>query len=122
MDESKRDPAADLTAAFRAFADAFGRAAQAWLEQHRPFFEAMEKVAQDPRVRAYLEAVERGEVPSPHRPCHCLCARAHPAEKNVCDASAVTTRRFETRAMGPVDVALCAPCAVAQGITALPLG
>lgn len=122
MDESKRDAAADLTAAFRAFADAFGRAAQAWLEQHRPFFEAMEKVAQDPRVRAYLEARERGEVPSPHRPCHCLCGGAHPGDKGVCDGDAVTTRHFETAALGPVDVPLCAPCAVAQGIAALPLG
>jgi hypothetical protein len=118
-DKNQADPATELAAAFRAFTDAFGRAAQAWLERHRPFFEAMEKVAQDPAVRAYLEARERGEVPSPRRPCHCLCGHAHPDDKGVCDANAVTTRRFETAAMGPVDVALCAPCVVAQGITAL---
>ncbi len=50
-----------------------------------------------------------------HRPCHCLCARTHPGDKGICEASgAVTTRHYDTPLLGPVDVPLCAPCAVAQ--------
>jgi hypothetical protein len=50
------------------------------------------------------------------RPCHCLCAVAHPLVSGVCAGhDAVTSRRVRTRAAGPVDIPLCGPCAVAQG-------
>lgn len=119
MDEQdRRDPGAEMGAALRAFADAFGRVAQAWFEQNRPLFEALGKLAEDPRVMACLEARGRGDVAwQPHRPCYCLCGRAHPAAENVCDGEAVTSRRYETARYGLVDVGLCAPCAVAQGLT-----
>jgi hypothetical protein len=119
MDE-QRDPAAELARTFQAFADAFGRAAAAWFEQQRPFFEACAKIAEDPAVRAYIEARKRGEIPAPEprRPCHCFCGYTHPRER-VCDGEAVTTRRYGTDRFGAVDVALCAPCAVAQGVAEL---
>jgi hypothetical protein len=90
-------------------------AAAAWLERNRPAIEALAELAADPRVQAYIQARDRGEIPPPPGPCLCLCARAHPGEF-VCDAEAVTTRRFDSAALGVVDVPLCAPCAVAQGI------
>src|SRR6202035_1576614 len=43
--------------------------------------------------------------------CQCLCATAHPQDKGVCDGGAILTRRLDG-----VDVPLCAPCAVAQGV------
>ena len=47
-------------------------------------------------------------------PCHCLCQVAHPGRAGICQAeAAVTTRRFVTVLLGPVDVPLCAPCAAA---------
>lgn len=121
------DDAADLiTEAFRPLADfvrqtidAFKPAIEAWAQQNRPALEALAKAAQDPRVRAYIEARKRGEIPEP-RPCHCLCGKTHPADKGICEAfSAVTTRRFGSPLTGLVDVPLCAPCAAAQGITEL---
>jgi hypothetical protein len=131
--DEQRDPAADLPEqveeAFRPLAefaqvaaDAFSRAAQAWLEENRPLLEALGRLAQDPQFRAYAEARERGEVPPPAPPplaCYCLCGRLHPADRGVCDGEGVTTRRFTSKAAGPVDVALCAPCAAAQFLAEL---
>jgi hypothetical protein len=129
MAGEQRDPAAELRAQAEALAEgfrplfefanaaveAFARAAEAWLEQQRPFFEALGRLAQDPQVRAYIEARERGEIPPPEPPrsCHCLCGKTHPGEY-VCDGEAVTTRHYDTPLLGPVDVPLCAPCAAAQ--------
>lgn len=45
--------------------------------------------------------------------CHCLCGKQHPDSMGICDNHAVTTRRFESALLGPVDVPLCAPCAAA---------
>lgn len=119
MDE-KRDPANELIAQCKAFADAFSRAAQAWLDQNRPVLEALGRLAQEPAVRSYVEARKRGEIPAPEprRPCHCFCGHTHPGE-HVCDGNAVLRRRYVTRQLGPVDVELCAPCAVAQGVAEL---
>ena len=102
-----------------AFIDAWNRAGAMWLEQNRPLIEALGRLAADPRVRAYAEAYERGEIPPEPQPCHCLCGKTHPADKGICDMNAVTTRHFDTERLGPVDVPLCAPCAVAQGIAEL---
>jgi hypothetical protein len=131
MTDEQRDPAAELRAqievmaeAFRPLAefartyvDAFSRAANAWLEQNRPAFEALGRLAQDPQVLALAEARKRGEIPAPHLhgACHCLCAKTHPAETGICEAfEPVTTRHYDTELLGPVDVPLCAPCAAAQ--------
>lgn len=114
-DEAFRPLVKAVNEAFQPLADALTAAVRVWLERNRPAIEALAELAQDPRVQAYIAARERGEVPPPHRPCWCLCSRAHPGE-SVCDARAVTTRRYNSPALGPVDVQLCAPCAVAQGI------
>jgi hypothetical protein len=49
------------------------------------------------------------------RACQCLCATAHPQDKGVCDGGAIMTRRVDG-----ADVYLCAPCAVAQGVSEMP--
>lgn len=130
MSDTERDPEAELRAlaeaageAFRPLAefarvvvDAFSRAAQAWLDQMRPAFEALERLGGDPQFRAYLEARKLGKIPEP-RPCRCFCGHTHPADQGVCETfSAVTTRRYSSALAGAVDVPLCAPCAAAQGI------
>jgi hypothetical protein len=51
----------------------------------------------------------------PAIPCHCLCTVAHPGEPGICQASrAVTSRRYDSELVGPVDVPLCGPCAAAH--------
>jgi hypothetical protein len=107
MDDSQRDPRTDLGDRLQAFFAEFSGTA------------SLARALQDPNVRAYVEALTSGEsLPWP-RPCHCLCVAAHPDDKGTCDMEAVTTRHFETELLGPVDVPLCAPCAVAQGIAEL---
>jgi len=69
----------------------------------------------DPAVRAAVEA-GRAALTGDWRACHCPCATAHPDDKDVCDGSAVLTRRLSDG-----DVSLCAPCAVAQGVAEMPL-
>jgi hypothetical protein len=126
VSENERpDPARTLIEGFQAMGrvisewfiegfQAMGRVISEWLEEWRPVIAAMAEVASRPEVRA---AIERNRA---WHPCHCLCARAHPADEGICEAgSAVTTRRFETELLGPVDVPLCAPCAVAQGLAEL---
>lgn len=112
-----RDEEPDPLAAFEAlakFGRDFGEAVAAWLERMRPAFDAFLEVANRPDVRAAIEHAQSQPRP---RPCYCLCPRAHPADRNVCDGEGVTTRRFVTERYGTVDVSLCAPCAVAQGLT-----
>lgn len=97
----------------------FGQAAGEWLERMRPAVDALLEVVSRPEVQ---EAIERARsLPRP-RPCYCYCPRLHPADKGVCDGEGVTTRRFTSELTGPVDVSLCAPCAVAQGLTELAAG
>jgi hypothetical protein len=69
----------------------------------------------DPALRAAIEA-GRAALSGDWRACHCQCSTAHPDDKGVCDGGAVLTRR-----LGEKDVALCAPCAVAQGVAEMPL-
>jgi hypothetical protein len=118
-DRARRAAARDAAAEFQ---EAFTEAAAALARTLQPFMLAAVKMfqalANDPVVRFAMEHPElfSGEQP---QPCHCLCGRSHPADMSVCDMEAVTTRRYVTEAMGTVDVALCAPCAVAQGLTEL---
>ena len=80
--------------------------------------QAFHKLASDPAVRAVLERWRIGLVWARHD-CECFCARSHPDDPGVCDNRAVITRRLTTGPDGEVDVPLCAPCAVAQGVAEL---
>lgn len=70
--------------------------------------DALDKL--DPAVRAAIEA-GRAALVREWRYCRCPCGTAHPDDQGVCDHRAVMTRR-----VGGVDMPLCAPCAVAQGV------
>jgi hypothetical protein len=74
--------------------------------------EALDKL--DPAVRAALEAA-RAALAGNWGACQCPCATAHPQDKEVCDGSAILTRRVRE-----ADMPLCAPCAVAQGVAEMP--
>jgi len=77
--------------------------------------EAFHKLASDPAVRAVVDGWRIAPVWA-QRDCECFCARSHPSDMGVCDKHAVITRRVSTDVDGEVDVPLCAPCAVAQGV------
>src|SRR5215831_11570338 len=81
--------------------------------------EAIHKLAGDPAVRAAVESWRLTLIWT-LQDCGCACARAHPDDTGVCDHRAVITRRLATGRDGDVDVPLCAPCAVAQGVAELP--
>jgi hypothetical protein len=91
-------------------------AAEQFRELWDSFVRSITEIMQDPQVQAVIAARRSGAVVRERRPCHCLCGRTHPSAMGVCDAGAVTSRHYDTPALGPVDVPLCAPCAVAQGI------
>ena len=80
--------------------------------------EAFQKLTSDPAVRAVVEGWRISPVWA-RRDCGCSCARSHPDDMGVCDKHAVITRRLTTDLDGDVDVPLCAPCAVAQGVAEL---
>ena len=102
-------PAQRLAKAWQAASAALGE----WREQvTAATSEAMDKL--DPAARAAVEAL-RAAFAGDWGACQCPCDNAHPQDKDVCDHSAVLTRR-----MGDADVPLCAPCAVAQGVAEMP--
>lgn len=81
--------------------------------------EAFGKLTSDPAVRAVLESWRIAAV-WPRRDCECSCAYSHPDDVGVCDSRAVITRRVPIDRGSVMDVPLCAPCAVAQGVAELP--
>jgi hypothetical protein len=103
MGDYPGSPARQFAAAWQSAAAALGQ----WREQvTAATAEAMDKL--DPAARAALEAM-RAALAGDWGACP--CANAHPQDKDVCDHSAVLTRRLSDS-----DVPLCAPCAVAQGV------
>jgi hypothetical protein len=81
--------------------------------------EAYHKLATDPAIRAVLQEWRITFVWA-RRDCECSCARSHPDDVGICDKAAVITRRISTDLHGEVEVPLCAPCAVAQGVAEMP--
>lgn len=105
MGDYQDNPARQFAAAWQTAAAALDQ----WREQvTAATAEAKDKL--DPAVRAGLEAV-RAALAGNWGDCKCPCATAHPQDKDVCDRSAILTRR-----LGDADMRLCAPCAVAQGV------
>jgi hypothetical protein len=109
-------PLRQLAAAWQAAAAVAGE----WAERTAAVTaEAFGKLTSDPAIRAVMETW-RVAVVWPKRDCECLCAISHPDDVGVCDHKAVITRRLPTDGGGGMDVALCAPCAVAQGVAEMP--
>jgi len=113
---NESNPVQRLTAAW----DAAVAVAAEWAEQTAAVTgEALQKLSSDPAIRAVLESW-RATFAGSRRACECPCARSHPDDVAICDKNAVITRRVATGSRGGVEVALCAPCAVAQGVAELP--
>lgn len=100
----------------RRFAAAWQEAVAALDQWRKQVTEATTEAAArlDPAVRAAAEAARAAFAGNWGR-CRCPCATAHPQDKDVCDGSVVLTRR-----VGEMDMPLCAPCAVAQGVAEMP--
>jgi hypothetical protein len=81
--------------------------------------ESFRKLASDPAIRAVIENWRIAPVFS-RRDCSCPCATAHPDDVGICDHRAVITRRLTNHLGDQVDMPLCAPCAVAQGVAEMP--
>ena len=109
MADSPENPARQFAAAWQAATAALGE----WRKQvTAATSEAMDKL--DPAVRAALDAA-RAAVAGNWGACQCPCTTAHPQDKDVCDGSAILTRR-----LGQTEMRLCAPFAVAQGVAEMP--
>ncbi|MGH3265949.1 MAG: hypothetical protein ACRDNS_28605 [Trebonia sp.] len=109
MGEYPGSPRQQLSAAWQAAATALGE----WRDQvSAATAKAMDKL--DPAARAAVDAM-RAAFAGNRGSCQCLCGTAHPQDKDVCDGGAILTRRLDG-----VDVPLCAPCAVAQGVAEMP--
>ena len=88
-----------------------GQAITDAIERMRPAFAALKEAANHPEVRALID---RAEKVMRRRPCCCLCLRAHPADRGICEAfDAVIAGQFRSDLLGDIDVPLCAPCAAA---------
>ena len=91
-----------------------------WAEQTATVTsEAFHKLASDPAIRAVLEEW-RATFVWTRRDCECSCARSHPDDVGICDKDAVITRLVTKGPGADVEVSLCAPCAVAQGVAEMP--
>jgi len=111
----EENPIRVLAAAWEAATDVVAE----WAEQTAALTrDAFQKLASDPAVRAAMETWRIAMVWT-RQDCDCVCARSHPDDVGVCDNHAVITRRVSAGS-GAVDVALCAPCAVAQGVAEFP--
>jgi hypothetical protein len=116
MVSGEENPIRALAAAWEAATDVVAE----WAEQTAAVTrEALHKLASDPAVRAALETW-RFTLVWTRQDCGCSCASSHPDDVGVCDNRAVITRRVATGAGGEMDVPLCAPCAVAQGVAEMP--
>jgi len=116
MSNAEENPVRQFVAA----AQAAAAVAAEWAERTGVVTaEALQKLNRDPAIRALLESFARATVWGP-RACGCICSEAHPDDPGVCDRRAVITRRLPRGSRGLVDVPLCAPCAVAQGVAEMP--
>jgi hypothetical protein len=107
-DESGWTPEQHLQAAF----DHLATAASAWATDARralkPVIGRLGELLGDPDVKA--ARVRRRAEEDVALACNCDCAKVHPGSW-VCDLKGVTTIR-RSGPTGPVDIPVCAPCAV----------
>jgi alpha-ketoglutarate-dependent taurine dioxygenase len=116
VSSSENNPVRQFVAAWQAAATV----ATDWAQQTAAVTsEAFRRLASDPAIRAVLEEW-RVTVAWNRRDCECSCVRSHPDDVGICDKVAVITRRLPTDQRGDVEVPLCAPCAVAQGVAEMP--
>ncbi len=115
MSTEKDTPFRQLAKAWEAAADVVAD----WMDKTAAVtVESFHKLASDPAVRAVMAGWRISPVWA-RRDCDCDCGRSHPADIGVCDQHAVITRHLSTDLETGLDVRLCAPCAVAQGVAEL---
>jgi hypothetical protein len=93
------------------FADIGRRVGQAIsdaIDYVRPAITAVEGFAARPEVQDVIKTLQR-------RPCLCLCQRAHPEDRGICETfDAVISGQHSSELLGDVTIPLCAPCAAAR--------
>jgi hypothetical protein len=91
-----------------------GQALSDGLGRLRSARDAVADAANRPEVRAVTESAARVLR---HRPCLCMCARAHPDDGGICEMlDAVITGPSTSELLGTIGVPLCAPCAAARAV------
>jgi DNA-binding transcriptional LysR family regulator len=94
-----------------------GQAVTDALDRLRSARDAVAEVANRPEVRAFTESAASVLR---HRPCLCMCGRAHPDDRGICEMlDAVITGRSTSELIGEIEVPLCAPCAAARAVHGL---
>jgi hypothetical protein len=89
-----------------------GQAITDAVERVRPTADALAGMLNRPEVRGFME---RAEQALQLRPCLCLCQRAHPEDRGICEKfNAVVSGPHSSDLLGDIDVPLCAPCAAAR--------
>ena len=116
VNSGEQHPVRQLAAACQAAA----AVAAEWMQRTAEVTaDSLRKLNSDPAVHELLETL-RSAFQWTKRDCECSCADSHPDDMGVCDHRAVITRSLPGGAHGRAEVALCAPCAVAQGVAELP--
>jgi hypothetical protein len=116
VSSGEQDPVRQLGAACQAAA----AVAAEWVQRTAEVTaDSFRKLNSDPAVHELLETL-RSAFQWTKRECECSCADSHPDDMGVCDHRAVITRSLPGGAHGQAEVALCAPCAVAQGVAEMP--
>ncbi len=91
-----------------------GQAVTDAVDRLRLAYDALADAANRPEVQAVSEWTA---TLLRHRPCLCLCAKAHPDDRDICEMlDAVITGRAGSDWLGEVNVPLCAPCAAARAV------
>jgi hypothetical protein len=85
-----------------------GQAISDAIDYVRPAFAAVADLAGRPEVQEVIKTLQR-------RPCLCLCQRAHPEDRGICEMfDAVISGQHSSELLGDVTIPLCAPCAAAR--------
>jgi hypothetical protein len=89
-----------------------GQAISDVIDYVRPAFAALTDFSRRPEVQGVIKAAERTLQ---RRPCLCLCLRAHPDDRGICEMfDAVISGQHSSEVLGDVTIPLCAPCAAAR--------
>jgi hypothetical protein len=108
------DEGTELADTFAKAGRRLGQALSDGLARLRSGRDMVAEAANRPEVRAVTESAARVLR---HRPCLCMCARAHPDDCGICEVlDAVITGRSTSELMGQIAVPLCAPCAAARAV------
>jgi hypothetical protein len=117
MTSGEQNPVRQFAAAWQAAAEV----AAEWMQRAgQVTADSIRKLNSDPAVQEFLETLRNTFQVVVSRECECSCADSHPDDIGVCDRRAVITRRLPGGVHGKAEIALCAPCAVAQGVAEMP--